>query len=66
MLIEEVIKRANELMKISGTRYGQALFNALSDIDSGYSEAIQDTEADPFYDDSRVSNFFAYLCEVTE
>lgn len=42
-------------------RKGQAYFNILYSLNKDLAMEINDTEFDPFYDDSRLGNFIAYL-----
>lgn len=45
-------------------RKGQAYFNALSTAAPKMAEAVRGTDADPFYDDSRLPDFFLAIAEV--
>lgn len=45
-------------------RRGQTYFNVLYRIDPVTANSIKDTEADPYYDDTRIDRFLALLQEV--
>lgn len=51
-------KRASEIMDSGYQRKGQALFNALAELDPGTAEKICASDADPFYDDSKIVRFW--------
>lgn len=42
-------------------RWGQALFNALYDINPELADHIRGTGSDPFYDDSKINHFYNSL-----
>ena len=42
-------------------RKGQAYFNALSMTDSQLAKEITGTDADPFYDNSKIGRFFQFI-----
>jgi len=52
--------------KAQGMRYGQWLFNELHEHNKGLANAIHDTENDPFYDDSRIPQFWCSLILIWE
>ena len=64
-MIEEVAERAQYWMN-SGVkmRNGQALMNALSEIDLEKYREISGTEADPFYVDQNIEKFWSKLNEI--
>lgn len=45
-------------------RYGQALMNALQDLDPEAYKVISGTEADCFYDDRVVGKFYVAIAEL--
>lgn len=51
-------KRASELMNSGYQRQGQALFNALAELNPALAESIIASDADPFYDDSKIVQFW--------
>jgi hypothetical protein len=66
-MIEEVAARAQYWMN-SGVqmRKGQALMNALSEIDLETYREITGTEADPFYVDQNIGKFWSKLNEISK
>lgn len=54
--------RARELRRQNPNyRWGQALFNALYDINPELADHVRGTGADPFYDNSKINHFYYYL-----
>jgi hypothetical protein len=54
-----MIDRAYE--KNTNWRQGQAAYNCLHQVNSGLAHEINNTEVDPFYDDSKLNSFFQYI-----
>lgn len=44
-------------------RTGQTYFNTLNQVRQDLADAIRGTNLDPFYVDSKVPQFLAYVCE---
>lgn len=60
--INQVIDNAAKALLVNPDwRWGQCLFNALSALDYERAETIRGTVLDPFYDDSRVDAFLAWV-----
>lgn len=49
----------------TGQRIGQAAFNALYALNPGLADEVRGTENDPFYSDSKLTAFWAWLSERT-
>lgn len=60
-LMKQVVEAAKDRQEYE--RYGQRLFNALYEIDSPTANAIRATEADPFYLESNIGNFFLAILD---
>lgn len=43
-------------------RRGQAYFNVLHDVRPDLAEKVRNTPMDPFHDDARLPQFFAWVC----
>jgi hypothetical protein len=58
-MIENVVNTATNMMHEHPTwRTGQAYFNALYTLYPEVADAVRATDADPFYQDSRLDAFF--------
>lgn len=56
-VLTEFYNKIREL-RSSGLRYGQSVFNTLTEIDPKYAESIRGTEKDPYYmDDNNTERF---------
>lgn len=63
-LFDKVLKRSNALREWHPLwRQGQRLFNALHDTNATLANEVRGTDIDPFYDDSRCIDFYAWLTE---
>ena len=63
-LFDAVLKRSRVLADwYPKYRQGQRLFRALSDINKSLADSIVGTSLDPFYDDTRCMDFYAWLTE---
>jgi len=49
------------LLQLKKQRHGQALFNALAQMNSDWAKEIISTENDPFYKDKNINNFYTFL-----
>lgn len=47
-------------------REGQAAFNVLAAMHPQLADSVRSTGLDPFYDDSRLAEFYAWVCEKLE
>jgi hypothetical protein len=59
--LKELLKIADERVTENNERYGQALFNALQELDSVTASKVRGTYADPFYDSAKVPRFLDSL-----
>ena len=60
----DVVKKAEEYRaKHPQLRAGQALVNALFEFDEDLYHAIKATDADPFYDDKKITNLHMKIVE---
>lgn len=63
-LFSAVLKRSNALRDWHPLwRKGQRLFQALHDTNVTLANEIRGTDIDPFYDDTRCMDFYAWLTE---
>lgn len=44
-------------------RTGQAAFNMLTQVNDALAEKVRGTSYDPFYDDSRLADFYGFLSQ---
>jgi hypothetical protein len=57
----EPIETAARRLQKQGQRKGQSLFNALYELNPEMANALRYTDADPFYQDNRISDFYTEL-----
>ena len=58
---KEFMKLAADYAAMPSLRKGQAYFNALSAINPELTKEITGTDADPFYDNSKIGRFFQFI-----
>lgn len=61
--LDDLWRRTNERRQQQGERLGQALFNALAEVDEALARDIltRHPEADPFYKNEEVSLFLLHV-----
>lgn len=62
-LLDLSIKISKLCIQYPQYRHGQAAWNALYDLNPALASKVHGTDADPFYDDSKINAFYAFLAQ---